>query len=87
MEHTPEEQAAATMDYLMSKVQPHLARITHLFGPDVQLTLVVRMPAQPGCLLMSNGQPSYDELIKAMNESKKMDVMAAAHHPVEHAEQ
>jgi len=71
-----EQQAAAVMEHLMTKAQPHLERLSFLFGKQARLTLLVQAEGQPGCLILSPHGTQIDSLIRSLRETAEMERLA-----------
>lgn len=73
MSDSVEQQSAAIMDHIMTKAQPHLERLSFLFGKQAKLTLLVQADGQPGCLILSPHGTEIASLQKALRETAEME--------------
>ena len=53
----------------MTKAQPHLERLSFLFGKQARLTLLVQAEGQPGCLILSPHGTEIASLIRRHNDA------------------
>ena len=78
---TDQEKAAEVMEYLMRECKPHMEAIHKVFCGQAELTLVARVPDQPGAFLLSAAgiQITPAMLIKSLQELEAMEQQVSAY--------
>jgi hypothetical protein len=75
-----EESAYTTIEEMVERCQPHLQKLSFIFGKHFNLSLVVQAEGQPGCLVMTAGKVvSIPELIQCLRETERLERESNVH--------